>query len=85
MYLENTLLSFTVFISQEKTLTVENQTYNIMASGDANLDFYNDALPWEPTRDCYPTNDDLMQYYISHIKANRDRNAVKRDLDLFVK
>lgn len=56
-----------------------------MASRDASLDFYNDALPWEPTCDCYPTNDDLMQYYISHIKANRGRNAVKRDLDLFVK
>ena len=26
-----------------------------------------------------------MQYYISHIKVNRDRNAVKRDLALFVK
>ena len=26
-----------------------------------------------------------MRYYISHIKVNRDRNAVKRDLALFVK
>ena len=56
-----------------------------MASRNTNLDFYNDPLPWEPPRDCYPTKDDVMRYYMSHIKVNRDRNAVKRDLAVFVK
>ena len=56
-----------------------------MANRNTNLDFYNNLLPWKPRRDCYPTNDDLVQYYIGHIKVNRDINAVKRDLALFVK
>ena len=59
--------------------------YNIRASRNTNLDFYNDPLPWEPPCDGYPTNDDVMRYYISRIKVNRDKNAVKNDLALFVK
>ena len=56
-----------------------------MANRNTSLDFYNDSLPWEPPRDCYPKNDDVIQYYSSHVKVNRDRNAVKRDLALPVK
>ena len=56
-----------------------------MASRNINLHFYNDPLPCEPPRDCYPTNDDVMRYYINHIKADHDRNAVKPDLALFFK
>ena len=56
-----------------------------MANRNTSLDFYNDSLPWEPPRDCYPTNDDVIQYYSSHVKVNRDRKAVKRDLALPVK
>ena len=56
-----------------------------MVRRNTNLDFYNDPLPWEPPHDCYPTNDDVIRYHTSHIKVNRDRNAVKRDLALFVK
>lgn len=56
-----------------------------MASRNTNLHFCNDPLPCEPPRDCYPANDDVMRYYINHIKANHDRNAVKPDQALFVK
>ena len=56
-----------------------------MASRNTNLDFYNDPLPWEPLYDCYPRNDVVMRYFISHIKLNYDRNAVKCYLALFVK
>lgn len=56
-----------------------------MASRNINLHFYNDPLPCEPPRDCYRTNDDVMRYYINHIKADHDRNAVKPDLALFFK
>ena len=59
--------------------------YNIRASRNTNFDFYNDPLPWEPPCDGYPTNDDVMRYYISRIKVNRDKNAVKNDVALFVK
>ena len=48
-----------------------------MTSRKTNLDFLNHPLPCEPPRDCYPTNNDMMRYHISHIKVNRDRNAVK--------
>ena len=56
-----------------------------MLGRNTNLDFYHDPLPLEPPRDCYPRNNDVMGYYISHIKVNREGNAVKPDLALFVK
>ena len=56
-----------------------------MASSNTNLDFYNNPLTWQPLRDWYPTNDDVMQYFIRQIKVNCDRIAVKRDLPCLLK
>ena len=50
------------------------------------MDFYNDPSPWTPPKDCWPTNDDIMHYYISHIKnGTRDKHAVTSELAQFVK
>ena len=57
--------------------------YDCMAS--TNSDFYNDALPWKLPRNCYPTNDNIVRYYISHMKSNRDRKVVSKGLAVLVK
>ena len=56
-----------------------------MASSNINLNFFNNPLTWQLPRDWYPTNDDVMQYFISQIKVNCDRIAGKRDLSCLLK
>ena len=50
------------------------------------MDFYNDPLPWTPSRNCYPTNDDVVRYYLSRVtKKHHVKNVTIRQLSEFVR
>ena len=42
--------------------------------------FYNDPVPYEFATNCFPTCNDIMRYYITHVKQKLDSSTVKRDL-----
>ena len=56
-----------------------------MAKKIQHLEFYTDKTGWEPPRDRYPTNDDFILSYVSHIQSSRNKKEVKKDLAEFVK
>ena len=50
------------------------------------MDFYNDPLPWTPSRILYPTNDDVGRYNLSpQNKKNHAKNVTIRQLAEFVR
>ena len=50
------------------------------------MDFYNDPLPWTPSRILYPTNDDVVRYYLSRVtKKNHVKNVTICQLAEFVR
>ena len=42
--------------------------------------FYNDPVPYEFATNCLPTCNNVMRYYITHVKQKCDSSTVKRDL-----
>ena len=51
---------------------------------EASINFY-DPLAWFPPTNCYPTKDDVMRFYMSRIKTQKDRKGVIIELATFVR
>ena len=52
---------------------------------EASINFYNDPPAWSPPTNCYLTNDDVMRFYMSRIKTQKDRKVVVIELATFVR
>lgn len=44
------------------------------------MGFYHDADAWTFPRNCLPTNDDVIRFYISRVKNNKNKSAAKAEL-----
>ena len=56
-----------------------------MAASDVNVSFYNDPAPYDFPTNCYPTNDDVIHYYITHIDKGSAKDKVRWSLAKLVK
>ena len=46
--------------------------------------FYSDLVPWTPAKNCYPTWDDVMRFYISRTQSKVPQGDAVRELSTFV-